>query len=123
VKYRHKVLVGDVEKRLKEMLHHIADVNDFSIVTMETDQDHIHLLIDCSPQHYIPNIMKAMKGNTARFLFKEFPHLKNKRWGGHLWNPSYFVATISENIQQQVLEYIESQKVRSRRGKTNAPSI
>lgn len=116
VKYRHRVLYGDIEKRLKEMLYHIAEVNHFSIVTMETDEDHIHLLIDCTPQHYIPSIMKALKGNTARFLFKEFPDVKDQLWGGHLWNPSYFVATVSENTRKQVEEYIESQK-RKKRGR------
>ncbi len=114
VKYRHKVLNGSVEKRLKEMLYHIAEVNDFSIRTMETDEDHVHVLIDCAPQHSIPSMMKALKGNTARFLFKEFPQLKEKLWGGHLWNPSYFVATVSENTRQQVQEYIKSQKARKR---------
>lgn len=32
--------------------------------------------------------------------------------GRHLWNPSYFVVTVSERSLQQVLTYIEEQKVR-----------
>ena len=56
--------------------------------------------VDCTPQHYIPDILKALKGNTARFLFKEFPGLKKKLWGGHLWNPSYFVASAGENTEE-----------------------
>jgi len=63
---------------------------------MEANLDHIHLLIDCSPQHYIPDMIKALKGVSARLLLKEFPELKQKLWGGHLWNPSYFVATVSQ---------------------------
>lgn len=114
VRYRNKVLYGNVEKRLKEMIYHIAEVNGFSIATMETDVDHIYLLLDCTPQHYIPNIMKALKANTARFLFKEFPELKNSLRGVHLWNPSYFIATVSENTRQQVQEYLALQKARKR---------
>lgn len=30
--------------------------------------------------------------------------------GCHLWNPSYFVATVSENTEEQIREYIQSQK-------------
>ena len=30
--------------------------------------------------------------------------------GGHLWNPSYFVATVSENTEEQVRKYIKNQK-------------
>ena len=109
-KYRHKVLVDEIDDKLKEVIEGIAKDNNFTIEEMETDLDHIHLLISCSPQHYIPNIIKALKGVSARLLFKEFPELKNKLWGGHLWNPSYFVATVSENTEEQIREYIKSQK-------------
>lgn len=70
------------------------------------------MLISCSPQHYIPNIVKALKGVSARLLFKEYPELKSKLWGGHLWNPSYFVATVSENTEEQIKDYIRSQKMK-----------
>ena len=30
--------------------------------------------------------------------------------GGHLWNPSYFIATVSENTEQQIIDYIKNQK-------------
>lgn len=31
-------------------------------------------------------------------------------WGGHLWNPSYYVATVSENTESQIRQYIQNQK-------------
>jgi putative transposase len=110
VKYRHKVLTGDIDTKLKEILLQIATDNGFKISEIETDCDHIHLLIDCTPQQSIPTMIKALKGVSARLLFKEFPNLKNKLWGGHLWNPSYFVATVSENTEQQIRQYIHNQK-------------
>ena len=79
---------------------------------MESDQDHIHLLVDCTPQHSISTMIKALKGVSARLLFKEYPELKRKLWGGHLWNPSYFVATVSEQTEAQIRQYIQKQKVR-----------
>ena len=113
VKYRHKVLNGQVEIRLIEILQQIASDNGFQIVEINTDKDHIHLLVNCSPQHYIPNMMKALKGVSARLLMKEFgDSLKKKLWGGHLWNPSYFVATVSEHTEEQIRTYIKNQKVR-----------
>ncbi|WPX08475.1 IS200/IS605 family transposase [Anaerocellum danielii] len=110
VKYRHKILHGEIETKLKEILLEIAKEQGFEIIAMETNQDHVHLLIDCSPQHYIPDLIKALKGVSARRLFQFFPELKSKLWGGHLWNPSYFVATVSENTEEQIREYINSQK-------------
>ena len=111
VKYRHKVLNGQLEARLIEILKQIANDNGFQILEINTDKDHIHLLVNCSPQHYIPNMMKAMKGVSARLLMKEFgSSLKKKLWEGHLWNPSYFVATVSENTEEQIRNYIQNQK-------------
>ncbi|MFB5267756.1 IS200/IS605 family transposase [Paenibacillus enshidis] len=85
---------------------------NFSISEMETDQDHIHVLAECTPQHSIPNMVKVLKGISARLLFKEFPQLKNKLGGDHLWSPSYFVATVSEHTEEQIRKYIQSQKVK-----------
>lgn len=111
VKYRHKVIRDNIETRLKEILYKIAEDNNFSIEEMEADLDHIHILIQCTPQHYIPDMLKALKGVSARLLMKEYGYiLKNKLWGGHLWNPSYFIATVSENTEEQIRNYIKSQK-------------
>jgi putative transposase len=110
VKDRHKVLIVDIDTKLKEILLQIATDNGFTISEIETDCDHIHLLIDCTPQHSIPTMIKALKGVSARLLFKEFPNLKKKLCGGHLWNPSYFVSTVSENKEQQIRQYIRNQQ-------------
>ena len=110
VKYRRPILDGEVDTDLKTILLQISQDNDFLITEMESDRDHIHLLIECKPQHYIPNIVKALKGASARALFKKHPILKTQLWGGHLWNPSYFVATVSENTEEQIKTYIQRQK-------------
>ena len=111
VKYRHKIITPNIEKSLIDIINKIAFDNEFSIVEVNTDLDHIHLLIDCKPQHYIPNIIKALKGVSARLLMIEYGNeLKKKLWGGHLWNPSYFIATVSENTEEQIKNYIKNQK-------------
>lgn len=111
VKYRRKVLTPNIEKSLIPILNKIAEDNDFRILECNGDLDHIHLLVDCSPQHYIPDMIKALKGVSARLLMKEYgDELKKQLWGGHLWNPSYYVATVSENTESQIKKYIQNQK-------------
>jgi putative transposase len=110
VKYRHDVLVDRMEFDTKLIIQDIADEHEIKIVEMETDKDHIHLLIECKPQHYIPNIVKAFKGVSARRMFKLHPELRKRLWGGHLWNPSYFIATVSENTEEQIRRYIQHQQ-------------
>lgn len=93
----------------------LAEKFDIRKTVNPNKRDHvyniIHLLINCSPQHYIPDMIKALKGVSARLLMKEFgEELKRKLWGGNLWNPSYFVATVSENTEEQIRKYIKNQK-------------
>lgn len=101
---------GQIDIDVKELLKQIAFDNGVLILDMASDKDHIHLLIECKPQHYLPNIVKAFKGVSARFLFKKHPALKNRLWGGYSWNPSYFVATVSENTEEQIRKYIQNQQ-------------
>ena len=39
-----------------------------------------------------------------------YPEMKKQLWGGHLWNPSYCVVTVSDRSRDMVEHYIESQK-------------
>lgn len=111
VKYRHKIITNEIEKDLHKLLYKIAKDNGFSILELDGEEDHIHLLVECKPQHYIPDMLKALKGVSARLLMKRHGQtLREKLWGGHLWNPSYFVATVSEHTKEQIRLYIQNQK-------------
>jgi putative transposase len=88
---------------------------------MEVMPDHIHLLIDASPQFCIPDMIKIMKGGIARKLFRLHPEMKQKLWGGHLWNPSYCVVTVSDRSREQIIHYIESQKEKEWNGPGRPP--
>ncbi len=109
-KYRKQILTGGIDEELKSMLEQIAAEYSFTITAMEVMPDHVHLLLDCKPQFMISDMVKIMKGNTARWLFLEHPELKRSLLGGHLWNPSYFAVTVSDRSRAQVMQYIESQK-------------
>jgi len=74
----------------------------FRVESLEVVSDHVHVLVSATPQHTIPNMVKMLKGISARKLFLKFLNSKKKAMGGHLWNPTYFVSTISENTEAQV---------------------
>ena len=90
----------------------MASDYDFVITAMEVMPDHVHLLLDCKPQFFPSDMIKILKGNTARWLFLKHPELKKQLWGGHMWNPSYCIITVSERSLDMVRQYIDSQKSR-----------
>ena len=105
------VVLSPLGVKVKEALEAIPSLNPgialFGHVVMP---DHVHLLLDCKPQFRISDMVKILKGNTARWLFMKRPELKKSLWGGHLWNPSYCAVTVSDRSREQVTRYIESQK-------------
>ena len=109
-KYRKRGLRDGLDTELKEYLHRLASEYDFTILAEEVMPDHVHLLLDCRPQFFPSDMVKILKGNTARWLFINHPELKKELWGGHLWNPSYCIVTVSDRSLSQVEEYIKSQK-------------
>jgi putative transposase len=108
VKYRRKVLTGAVETRLKEILAQVAVDVQCEIQEMETDQDHVHLLISCDPQLGIHKVVKRMKGRSSKMLRDEFPHLKSRI--PTLWTNSYFVATVGGAPLAVIKQYIKAQQ-------------
>lgn len=109
-KYRKQVLVGDIETEFKRQLQLVMDELPGTIMEMEVMPDHVHLLVNCSPQFFIPDAIKRLKGQTAKKLFELFPDIKKSLWGGHLWNPSYCAVSVSDRSVEQVKQYIREQK-------------
>ncbi len=110
VKYRKPVLVGPVAEELKDLLLQVAKDNGFTIEAAEIMPDHVHLFVQATPNHLVASMVKALKGVSARFLFKKFPELREQLWREHLWNPSYFVGTVGDISEETVKKYIEGQK-------------
>ena len=120
-KYRRNVLTAGVDDDCKRLLTDLAEEYSFRILAMEVMPDHVHVLIDAKPQFYISDMVKIIKGSLARHLFLLHPEMKKKLWGGHLWNPSYCVVTVSDRSREQVEKYIESQKEKEWSGKGRPP--
>ncbi|MGO1042329.1 IS200/IS605 family transposase [Clostridioides difficile] len=112
-KYRKPVLVDEVEKMLKEILPYKADELGAEIIEMETDKDHVHLLISCDPQFGIHKVVKGLKGFSSRILRENFPHLKSSM--PSMWTNSYFVETIGSVSLEVAKQYIENQQVRTKK--------
>ena len=109
-KYRRQVFTDGIANDVKKYLDITAKSLEMEILAMEVMPDHIHLLVSCKPQNRLSDSIKVLKGNTARWLFQAYPEIKSQLWGGHLWNPSYFIATVSDRSEEQIRTYIAEQK-------------
>lgn len=107
-KYRRKVLLGDVELRLKQLLEERSSENGWSLEKMEVMPDHVHVFIKATPSDSPAHIVSQLKGYTSFKLRDEFPHLKKRI--PTLWTRSYYVETIGYISESTIIRYIEDQK-------------
>lgn len=80
------------------------------IITTEADVDHVHVLLRLKPTHEISKVVQRLKGSTAYTLFREYPTLKNRLWGGLQRCPSYYVASVGGAPLETIKKYIEEQR-------------
>ena len=107
-KYRRKVLVGEVETRLKELLPELAEESGCTIDTMKVMPDHIHIFLKGNPTIPIHLMVKNLKGKSSSILRQEFPYLKKRL--PCLWTRSYYCETIGRINEETIKKYIENQK-------------
>jgi len=107
-KYRRKVITGDIDIRLKQIIHEVCAERGSTIVELETMPDHVHLLVECDPQYGIHRLIKQIKGRSSRLIRQEFPQVKSRI--PTLWTNSYFVATVGGATLEIVKQYLENQR-------------
>jgi putative transposase len=109
-KYRRKVLAGEVETRLKNVLLAVSAQYGVLIEVMEVMPDHVHLFVSADPTRCVAEIVNRLKGASSRILREEFPHLKSRL--PTLWSRSYYAGTAGHVSEATVKKYIENQKGR-----------
>jgi putative transposase len=64
-KYRKRILKSIISEDIKHYIVEICSKYGYGIVTMETDKDHVHLLISYDTTDCISEILKRLKQETT----------------------------------------------------------
>jgi len=106
-KYRYHVLQGGVQIRCRELLRQICDANDIRILKGVVSKDHIHMHINYPSKLSVSEIVRRLKGRSARMLLQEFPAIKKRYWGKHLWGIGYGAWSTGNITDDMVSDYLE----------------
>jgi putative transposase len=104
VKYRKALLSTEVEKTIVEIAGKRYEIE---FEQMGSDRNHIHLLCSFHPKYSIGEVVRKFKSITARELFKKYPELKKELWGGEFWANGYYVATVGEGGNWNIVKEYE----------------
>lgn len=107
-KYRRKILTGEIESRLRELLLFKSTENGWVIENMEIMPDHIHIFIKATPSDSISHIVSQLKGYTSFILRNEFETIRKRL--PSLWTRSFYVETIGYISESVIKKYIDDQK-------------
>ena len=108
-KYRYKVLKGEVAVRLRDLIRQGCDAKEITIIRGNISKDHVHILVSCPTTLSPAKIMQYLKGRSSHLLQDEFPELKKRYWGQHMWERGYFCGTVGQVDEETIKNYIENQ--------------
>jgi putative transposase len=110
-KYRKKLLKGQSATDMKEILLDIAANSDFDIDVLETDLDHIHIMVDYPPTLSIFQIVRRLKSLSTRRIWEKYPKfLAYHFWKEKtFWSDGYFACSTGDASAETIKKYIEEQ--------------
>jgi len=109
-KYRRKIIDESMKAfilgRIREIEEHYPEL---MFKQVNTDKDHVHMLMSIPPSWSIGKVVGIVKANTTKAMKANFPYLKQVYWGtGSIWSEGYFVSTVG--IDRTTIEaYITNQ--------------
>jgi putative transposase len=109
-KYRYEVLRGDIQIRCRDLIRQTCDTLDIQILKGVVSKDHVHLHLSYPPKLSISDILKRLKGRSAKILLLEYSELKKRYWGGHLWGIGYGVWSTGNITDEMIQEYLNHHK-------------
>ena len=109
-KYRRVVIDEEVDQVIKEICMEIGKRYEVNFMEIGTDKDYVHFLVQSVPTYSPAQIAKIIKSITAREVFNKCPEVKKQLWGGDFWSSGYYVATVSEHGNEDVIaNYVKDQ--------------
>lgn len=109
VKYCHEIFgVPGIKTRMEQLLREAMDQYHIQCRELGIDLDHVHFVLDLGVRS-ISQVVKLLKGYTAKRLLREYPWLKRQYfWGSGLWNPSYYFDSLGQDIEE-LSHYVREQ--------------
>lgn len=108
-KCRRKYIKNYVKKELLEIFAKTMEkYPTLEIISINTDQDHVHLQIEISPDISVAAVVKILKAKSSIELKKKFKFIREMYLDGSIWSVGYFSSTIGLN-EKQISKYIEWQ--------------
>ena len=107
-KYRKRLLIKSIKEEIKNAIYEIESNSDFSIIEMESDIDHIHVIIQHITRISISSIVNRIKSITTYKIWEKHSNYLQKHFWKEktFWSDGYFVCSVGEASPETIRNYI-----------------
>ena len=109
-KNREPWITTDIEARVWRFIGGIVRKHAMTALQIGGVADHLHALVTAPPVLAISQIAQTLKGESSKWIHREFDQLK-----GFSWQDGYGAFSVSSSNIPQVIAYIQSQREHHRR--------
>ena len=118
-KYRRPVISDEIGYFMKNHAAYLCGRFGGEMVSAETDEDHIHLLVSMPPDVAPSRLVATLKTQLSKEVRAEYTEHVRKylRGDAPFRSNSYFIATTGTTVMEKVKEYIEKQRTEEHKRK------
>jgi REP element-mobilizing transposase RayT len=110
LKYRSSVINEEIGKGLKQICLEISERYEVLFIEIGYESNHVHFLVQSVPNYSVSKIIRMIKSITAKQLFKKYPEVRAKLWGGKFWTSGFYVNTVGQYSNEEVIKaYVKNQ--------------
>ena len=92
---------------MKQIMQNISNLSYFDIEVIETDKDHIHMMICSEPKLSPLQIVRRLKQMSTTATWKKHENYLYRE--NTFWADGYFVSSVQNVSQETIKKYIENQ--------------
>lgn len=109
-RYKRKIFnIPGIKERFVELIEQTCNELNIEIISIECDEDNVHLFLSCLPTFSPSDIIQRLKSVTSRELRKEFAELSKMP---SLWTKKYLVSTEDKISYEVIKEFLRDQRSR-----------
>jgi len=108
-KYRKKVITAEILKDLEEVFSRLCSNAKSDLIKFNGESDHVHLLVDISPDIAPSKLVNTLKTISSRTIRKKYAeYLKPFYWKPVFWTGAYFVTSSGGAPLETLKDYIKN---------------
>lgn len=101
--------MGQIKYKLNGLIRFAAQINEWKILELNIQPDHVHLLIQAKGDWSPADIMHIIKGGTSKKLREMYPGLIETSFTKSFWADGYYAGSVGVRDYQTVARYVRNQ--------------